>query len=96
MISGPKRAGGGGLIREGGLIERECVCGRGGAYSKSYILDEIHNNFPNLTITPIIKTEQEIGFVSPFYKCNIIYTQAQAGNKDEVSIESDRNTKEYC
>ena len=41
--------------------------------------------------------EQETGFVSPFYKCNIIYTLTQAGNKDEVqTAESDWNTKEYC
>ena len=47
--SGPTR---GGLNREGG----------GGAYLKSYIFDEIHNNFPNFTFTPIANTEQEIGF----------------------------------
>ena len=33
--------------------------------------DEIHNNFPNFITTPITKTEQEIGFVSPSYKCNV-------------------------
>ena len=60
LISSPKR---GGLHREGG------------AYLKSYISVEIPNNFPNLTITPLTtcKTEQEIGLVSPFYKCNVIY-----------------------
>ena len=47
--------GGGGGLTTGGLIER-------GAYLKSYIFDEIHNNFPNFTFTPITKTEQEIGF----------------------------------
>ena len=82
LISGPKREG---LVREGW-----------GAYSKWYIFDEVHNNFPNFTITPITKTEQETGFVSPFYKWNVIYILNQAGNKDEVSIESDWNTKEHC
>ena len=37
----------------------------------------IHSNFPNFTIIPITKTEDEIGFVSPFYKCNVIYTLTQ-------------------
>ena len=39
----------------------------GGAYSKSCIYEEIHNNVPNFTFTPVTKTEQETGFVSPFY-----------------------------
>ena len=51
----------------------------GGAYTKSHILDEMHNNFPIFTITLITKTEQEIGFVSPFCKCNVIYTQRGKG-----------------
>ena len=37
-----------------------------GAYSKSYIFGEIYNNFPNFTIAPITKSEQEIDFESPF------------------------------
>ena len=41
----------------------------GGGYLKSYIFDEIHNNFPNFTITTITKTEQEVCLVSAFYKC---------------------------
>ena len=66
LISGPKR---GGFMREGGLIERE-----GGAYFKSHIFDEIHNNFIYFTIIPITKTEQENVFLSPFYKYNVICT----------------------
>ena len=31
----------------------------GGPYFKSYIFDEIHNNFSKFTITPVTKTEQE-------------------------------------
>ena len=44
------------------------------------------------------KTEQENGFVAPFYKCNAIFTPTQRylWNKDQVSIESDWNKKEYC
>ena len=42
--------------------------GGGGAFSKSYIFEEIHNNFPNVTITAITKTKQGTGFVSPFHK----------------------------
>ena len=57
LISGHKR---GGLIRDGGLIERG-----GGLSVKSYIFVEIHSNFPNFS-APITKTEQEIDFVSPF------------------------------
>ena len=56
LISGPKR--GGGLIRDGGLIER------GGANFKSHIFDKIHNNFSYFTIIPITRTQQENGFVS--------------------------------
>ena len=41
-------------------------------YFKSYIVI----NFPNFTITPTV-TEQEIGYVSPFYKWNAIYTWTQ-------------------
>ena len=68
-LSGPKR---GGLIREGWL-NRE----GGGGISNHIFFDEISNNFPNLSSTPINKTEQEIVFVSPFYKCNVIYTLTQ-------------------
>ena len=52
---------------------------------------KLENNFPNLTITPITKTEQEIGFVSPFHQCNVIYTltDVTSGSKDQVSIERD-------
>ena len=35
----------------------------------------------------ITKTEQETGFVLPFYKCNVTYTLTQAANKDEFSME---------
>ena len=42
----------------------------GGLFQIIYF-DEIHNNFPNFITTPITKTEQEIGFVSPSYKCNV-------------------------
>ena len=47
----------------------------GGAYLKPYV----HNNFPNFTIIRIAKTEEEIGFVFPFYKCDDIqvYTLTQ-------------------
>ena len=38
-----------------------------GDYFKSYIFEEIHISFPNFTITPITKTEQEIGYVSPLF-----------------------------
>ena len=43
LISGPKKDG---------LIG-------GGAYFKSHIFDEIHNNFPYFTIIPITKTERK-------------------------------------
>ena len=49
----------------------------------------VNNNFPNFTITPVTEAEQETGFVSPFYNCNVIYVLTQAGNEDEISIESD-------
>ena len=52
LISGPEREG---LNRKGG----------GGLFQIIYF-DEIQNNFSNFTITPITKTEQETGFVSPF------------------------------
>ena len=42
-----------------------------GAYFHSHTFEEIYTNF---IITPIIKIEQEIGYVSPFYKYNVIYT----------------------
>ena len=60
-----------------------------GVYSNSYISTKSRNNFPNFTIIPVTKAEQETGFVSPFYKCNVLYTLPQAGNGDEVSVESD-------
>ena len=69
LISGPKR---GALVGERGLIERG-----GGAYFKSHIFDEIHNNFPYFTIIPITRTEQENNFLSPFYKCKVICTLIQ-------------------
>ena len=59
----------------------------GGSYFKSHIFEEIDNNFPFFTITPVTQTEQEIGFVSPFYKMQIHLFSS--GNKDQVSIESD-------
>ena len=79
---------GGGLISFQAL--REGKWG-GGAYLKSHIFDEMHNNFPNFTISPMTKTVQEIGFVSPFYKYNVIYTllNVTSRSKDQVSIESD-------
>ena len=63
LISGLKRErGGGGAYWRGGLNRDG-----GGAYFKSFNkFDEIHTNFPNFTMTPISKTEQEIGHVSPF------------------------------
>ena len=61
---------------------------------------EGHNNSPYFTILLITKTKQENGFVSPFYKCDSIYTLTQlrttSGNKDQVSTESDWSKKEYC
>ena len=72
-------------LREGGLLERGGLIEGGGAYSKSYIFDEIQSNFPNCTITPAIKTEQETGFDHHFTNAMSL---TQAGNKDEVSIRS--------
>ena len=50
----------------GGLI-REGLNREGGAYFKSYIFEKIHFS----------KTEQEMGYVWPSYKCNVIYTLTQ-------------------
>ena len=55
--------------------------------TKLFIFDEIHNNFPNFTITAITETEEEIGFC-----ITILYVQCHlyhnfSGNKDQVSIE---------
>ena len=77
LISGPKRRGQGILERE---LNREAG-GGGGSYSKSYTFDKIHNNISNFSITAVTETEQETGFVSPFYKCNVFYTLTQAGKK---------------
>ena len=61
------------------------------AYSKSYIYDEII--FYYFTITPITKSEQEIGFVSPFYNAIsfIPLLNFTSENKNQVSIEMNEN-----
>ena len=51
LISGPNN---GGVIIEGG----------GGLFKIRYFRQN-DNNFPNLTIPPVTKTEQEFGLVSP-------------------------------
>ena len=51
--------------------------GGGGGHFESIFSWNFHFIFPNFTTTPITKTEQEIGYVSPFNKCNAIHTQTQ-------------------
>ena len=72
-IKPPAGEGGGGAYfmpgpKRRGLTERGCLL-----KIKCYI----HNNFPNFTIIPITETEEEIGFVSPFFKYNVIYVLTQ-------------------
>ena len=60
------------ILLNSGLKRRLLIRGEGGLLKIImlifiYYFEEIHNSVPNLAITPITKTEHEIGFVSPFY-----------------------------
>ena len=72
--------GGGGLIRKRGLIEK-------GAYSKSYLFDEIHSILPNLT-----KNRTGNWFCITILRMNchltITYRQFSEGNRLQVMIDS--------
>ena len=82
LISDPKIGG-------AYLIER-------GAYFKSHIFDEIHNNFPYFTILPITKTEQENGFYRHFTFMQRHLYPNSALLLEIKSKGSDWNKKKYC
>ena len=62
------------------------------SYSESYIFDDIHKNFPNLTITLVTKSEQEINW----FCITILQMECPVYTLIQVLIESDWNTKWYC